>query len=164
MSTSMIVLLHRYGCWHQVVIHFLFFVKLKVSFSSNSLRIKSWCNVPSHSHTSSGRQDSLPPSAQWFVGCRWPIGYSLFMFCCCCSSGREPFKRRPILNHLHQIAIRIGDPLTAFTNGKPWISPILARQSQWRVMTSGLNSVMNPTAMNPTVIITDNHGVINAQS
>lgn len=30
---------------------------------------------------------------------------------CLCSSGQEPFKRRPILNHLHHIAIRIGDTL-----------------------------------------------------
>lgn len=30
---------------------------------------------------------------------------------CLCSLGQEPFKRRPILNHLHYIAIRIGDTL-----------------------------------------------------
>lgn len=30
---------------------------------------------------------------------------------CLCSSGQEPFKRRPFLNHLHHIAIRIGDTL-----------------------------------------------------
>lgn len=30
---------------------------------------------------------------------------------CFCLSGQEPFKRRPILNHLHHLAIHIGDAL-----------------------------------------------------
>lgn len=33
---------------------------------------------------------------------------------CLHSIGQEPFKRRPILNHLHHIALRIGDTLLHF--------------------------------------------------
>lgn len=32
---------------------------------------------------------------------------------CLCSSGKEPFHRRPILSHLHHVAVRIGDTLSA---------------------------------------------------
>lgn len=56
---------------------------------------------------------SVPPLSRTAVRPRSPaldvVPHSFSV--CLCSSGQEPFKRRPILNHLHHIAIRIGDTL-----------------------------------------------------
>lgn len=73
-----------------------------------------WTTMQTHTNTffwSATVTCALVSTAWPAVDFPWAALVTHRLSVCLCSSGQEPFHRRPILSHLHHIAIRIGDTL-----------------------------------------------------